>query len=278
MKDNASHLQKEMDSLTKELERVVRLLKIADPTGEGLKKWELKKSTAGNQEAAQSLLLRETNRIFPRREDAQELATPIVADVVEEDNKSDQNVSGAGEPKSDGNADNSVPTEEDGTVLPGLEPPLRLGAPMPEDSEEVKPEVSEKVREEAVNFITYKERKKAKDSRHQATTAATDDVVAEEGEGLQLSDEKKKDVSIVDSHVADSVALLLRQKRGLAAEEDSETVPVPAPIASVDDEKQHSKKQSSKKRKKQGPAKLSHSMDVDSSEDWVPPAGRKRVM
>ncbi|CAM6090513.1 unnamed protein product [Calypogeia fissa] len=268
VKDKASHLQKELDSLSKELARVERLLKLADPTGEGLKKWELKKSVEGNQEA--DILKREMKRIFTRKEDAQDLATS----VVDVSNKSDQmelqdGTVDAGELKADDNADESVPSTEDPIVLPGLEPPVRLGAPMPEAQEETKPEVSDKVNEEAGNFVTYKERKKVIGGNSGPQISVVQ-VVAKDGHN---STEKKEDVSAVDLNVADSVALLLRQKRGLVAE-DSDVVQDTQQknaIANVSDT--HRLKQS-KKRKKQGPAKLSLSNDVDSAEDWVPPAGQ----
>jgi hypothetical protein len=243
---------------------VERLLKIADPTGEEFRKWEVKKSLEGKQEPASQS--RPTSRVFPSMEDAKELATSV-EDVRPESSEAVQQEGtvDAVEQKADDNVNRTAPSEEEPAVLPGLDAPLRLGAPMAKPSEEVMPEVSHKVDEEAGNFIPYKDRKKGVGGKQQFS-----------GPEVVSKRDGAEEGSVVDSHIADSVALLLRHKRGLVAEDPDLSQNTEQGDLSVEEKRKS--KQSSKKRKKQGPKNQFQSTETDNSEEWAPPTGMTKSL
>ncbi|KAL2620656.1 hypothetical protein R1flu_000861 [Riccia fluitans] len=241
--DRTARLQKELDILTKDLERVERLLKIADPMGDASKKWELKQ-IPGSLGTAADLAYKIDKRIFPRKDDAKELASS----TDRKDDISNATVPQAGDKNDSGNTPDFRP----------LDPPIRLGAPVAEEVEEKAEERSGRESDSAAEFISYKDRKNDRDGNNSKGSPKAE-VTA-----LTLSGKREEEaITGADEDVATSVALLLKHKRGLAKED-----------AEKSGTALESSQQPLKKKKMYGPAKPSYMTNAEEEESWVPPAGQ----
>ncbi|KAL3681305.1 hypothetical protein R1sor_024261 [Riccia sorocarpa] len=243
--DRTARLQKELESLSKDLERVERLLKLADPMGDASKKWELRQ-TPESLTAATDLAQKIDRRIFPKKDNAEELSSST--------DKKDDSVSNDGQSQTSDKQD-----KENTPDLRPLDPPVRLGAPLLKQESEEKPvERYGRESDNAAGFISYKDRKKDREENKSKESFRREDrapTVIESRE-VEATTEADKDV-------ADTVALLLKHKRGLA-EGDTQTAGSAL----------ESSQQPLKKKKIYGPAKPSYMTDAEEKESWVPPAGQ----
>ncbi|KAG6551090.1 hypothetical protein Mapa_007325 [Marchantia paleacea] len=252
VQDRTARLQKELDSLTKESERVVRLLKIADPTGDALRKWEVKQSPEPLTATA-DLAHKIDRRIFPRKDEAKELASSI--DREKDGEKDSEAQEGTSDTKEDGSFEKTLD-------LRPLDPPIRLGAPVTqEESEDKAVEFHERETDGTAEFIPYKERKK---DRNESSTDKSTLEKAVKGAALAGIEKREEKANGVETDVASSVALLLKHKRGLAEGGTDESTKIATELS-----------QNPKKKKKiYGPSKPSYMTNAEEEEIWVPPAGQ----
>ncbi|BBN15508.1 hypothetical protein MPTK1_6g20140 [Marchantia polymorpha subsp. ruderalis] len=252
VQDRTARLQKELNSLTKESERVVRLLKIADPAGEALRKWEVKQSPE-SVTATADLAHKIDKRIFPRKDEAKDLASSI--DREKDGEKDREAQGGTSDTKEDGSSEKTLD-------LRPLDPPIRLGAPVTQEKSEDKAvEFHHRETDGTAEFIPYKGRKKDR------TESSTNKTTSEKaGNGAALAAEKREEeANGVDADVASSVELLLKHKRGLSEGGTDELTQI------ATESSQNPKK---RKKKTYGPSKPSYMTIAEEEEIWVPPAGQ----
>lgn len=289
VKDRATRIQHKLERLLSEMERIVYLLKIADPTGEASLKRETQLCSL---KPGQSLSVSVGKPINKSSSSDQKNPTILQKNYVGKINSEDQ-IS-----LSTAVADVKVLEHDKDTTVgivketSAIMKPLWLGAVHnPEDKVQnqvdyIHPEnVSD-----SSEFVAYKDRRKA-----QITSNKEDKIsasVLEDAEGLvlrkpkeigQKSNPRKEDredekiqcalpsTTGVDTETsaADAVALLLRHKRGFAASDNEDHSEEPELPSSIAHEAQK------KKSRKLGPEKpgflTQRGTDYDT---WVPPQGQ----
>ncbi|XP_071701975.1 uncharacterized protein [Rutidosis leptorrhynchoides] len=257
--DKTNSLQKELDELQSEMERVVYLLKIADPGGEASKK---RASVSSNIPEPQ-------NTKKPSVENEKKPKT-----VQKQGNTSD--VLTQAEIKSE-----TVVTNDTKSKAPvyTVTKPQWLGAVDIKGSKKPEKAVSLVV-EESDGFVDYKDRKEVLKKKESGEVnldvglenAAPGLIIRKRKQVEEVDDDKGKVVNSdvdksnvgLDIAAEDAVALLLKHTRGIQATDDDEVV--------TDDNK--GKKGKKKAKKVLGPEKPSFLDGENDYESWVPPKGQ----
>ncbi|CAH1413238.1 unnamed protein product [Lactuca virosa] len=249
--DKTNSLQKELDALQSELERIVYLLKIADPTGEASRR----RQSVGHEEK-------------------QHISKPQVAMKVEVKTQK-QNSSSADVTTKPKQETADVTTKESTEVkekvkeevkasVYSVNKPQWLGAVEKKETKKVA-DVAVVMESESDEFVDYKDRKEVLGQKEEDTgleNAAPGliirkrkQVAVEKTECDSNSDSNSG--SGVDIAAEDAVALLLKHTRGIQA---------------TDNEEERKKK--GKKKKVIGPEKPSFLNSEGDYESWVPPEGQ----
>eukprot|EP01018_Ginkgo_biloba_P026214 Gb_36776 [translate_table: standard] len=284
VKDETNQLHRKLESLQSEMNRVVYLLKIADPTGEVSQKRESQVPT----QTGQSLSVLAGSSIIRSISSDQKITTKLQKNNDAVGKTSSEKCSA-----STAMVDDKVPEHEKSTSGSSdnetftVMKPRWLGAIHNPEEEKVQiqgdlghPENAS----DSSEFVGYKDSKRAQHtSRNEDKTSAS---ILENAEGLVLRKPKEVDnksdtgrenkdasntAAAVDAEAcaADAVALLLRHKRGFAAS----------------DEQDQSEKQDStgggahgtqkRKSRKLGPEKPAFLAEASSDYDaWIPPQGQ----
>lgn len=256
--DKICHIQKEVSDLQAELDRVVYLLKIADPIGEAAHKRVLKTREARTPAFNDN----------PRPESKKEnkFVKTTLADEKPKDSSKETVMHKPAE------VENDVSKNQDNGTKPAfaMPKPQWLG-----DKRIIEPEenfiTEDKANVEAAdNFVDYKDRKAI------LSNSGSGNLLEEAAPGLILRKRKSTDQSASsnsnsssvesEASVADAVALLLKHKRGLQTSEEMENPN--EPHAS-----KRERKESNKKRVL-GPARPDFLEAGPDSETWVPPEGQ----
>ncbi|PVH47901.1 hypothetical protein PAHAL_4G181700 [Panicum hallii] len=255
--DKIAQIQKELSDLQAELDRIVYLLKIADPMGEAAHKRDLKpreaRTPASNdnlrpESKKQNKVVKATSAEKPK-DSSNETATNKPAKVETDVSKNQENVSkpAFSMPKPQWLGDKRIIEPEENFI------------------NEEKADV-----EEPDNFVDYKDRKAI------LSNSGSGKELEEAAPGLILRKRKSTDQSASsetnsssvesEASVADAVALLLKHKRGLQTSEEMEN----------EDEPHASKREGKKSKQKRvlGPARPDFLEAGPDSETWVPPEGQ----
>lgn len=252
VKDKAARLSKELSKLQVEADRIARLLKIADPSGDAARKWDAKAEGSSQSHKVESIV---ENRLRLRAN--KEIARELASQSKEVPDSAPQAISAPS--TADVSMDTNVETKE----MPILAPTLLLGlprpAPRPEAQKSEATKTTEQDAETGNEFIGYKDRKRP---------ASKEDVIQiEEVTGDQLGSE---DRDVASNAAMEAVALLMRHKSGLTAQEEAKEQESRSSL-----QKPAGAKTRGKKKRKLGPerpptlAKESEELE----EAWVPPQG-----
>lgn len=267
--DKTEQLQKELSALQSEFDRVVFLLKIADPTGEAAKKRDSKavpeSSVTPSAAIKKQPPMKQKETCQPRNPEDGSIKKEESTDVtIKSSNKLE-----AGEVVGD--------AKEGKTVVYTVAKPQWLGAivdPKIEGHQEAAPSNEH----ESEVFVDYKDRKKILENEVNMESgienAAPGLIIRKrkqvhESEGSGNTGQQLTSSSTGAGLVAeDAVALLLKHKRGYYASDEEKS------FESQDmlEGKQLSKGKKPKKRVL-GPEKPSF-LESDSTETWVPPEGQ----
>ncbi|GAV60086.1 FHA domain-containing protein/BLOC1_2 domain-containing protein [Cephalotus follicularis] len=273
--DKTEQLQKEMSTLQSQMDRILYLLKIADPTGEAAKKRDSKTQLETPGAAIKKQPPIETKKSSRSRvpEDVP-LQNKEKAELTPELNKKSE----AEEILRDSN--------EGKTSLYAILKPQWLGAVEDREMKETqqKAEALDRHEPEPDDFVAYNDRKKILVNADN-TLAQVDSNIENAAPGLiirkqkqgrnsQASDDKALDQSGSSSAgaellVQDAVALLLKHKRGYHAEEDNRQDENPETFQSGKDVKKPKKA-----KRVLGPEKPSFLNNNSDYETWVPPEGQ----
>ncbi|KAF8723741.1 hypothetical protein HU200_021713 [Digitaria exilis] len=254
--DKIAQIQKDLSDLQAEMDRVVYLLKIADPMGEAARKGDL----------------------MP-----QELRTSAPNDNPRSDSTKQSKAvktTSAEKPKDSSDETTDKPSKVETDVSENLEKGSKPAFSMPKpqwlgDKRIVEPEENfineEKAAvEEPDNFVDYKDRKAI------LSNSGSGKELEEAAPGLILRKRKSTDQSAPsegnsssvesEASIADAVALLLKHKRGLQTAEEMEN----------EDESHTNKREGKKSKQKRvlGPARPDFLERGPDSETWVPPEGQ----
>ncbi|GLJ06970.1 hypothetical protein SUGI_0054360 [Cryptomeria japonica] len=296
VKDKTTRLQKKLEKLQSEMDRIVFLLKIADPTGEVCRKQEPKLCSSTTFQAGQLALgsagkpidtqfcKDKKNPIKLQRGDnavgVKNLPLTAVVDGPSRNEKS--SIGGSDE---EVKSTSGVPNKE----ISAVTKKQWLGAVHnTEDNVHNQGEISHPENAfDSSEFVGYKERKKVLPSTKEDRTSKS---ILEDAEGLVIlkpkemnctpdpikirkEDNKNENVSSntgVDAETAaeDAVALLLRHKRGLATSDKQDQ---------IEEEDITGKDESAQKKKTRrlGPEKPAFlEEDCTHYDAWVPPQGQ----
>lgn len=269
VQDKTAQIQQELSTLQSELSRILYLLKIADPTGEEVKKRELKsqepkikKSETPPVEKKISLPLKQAD---PKEHKEKEVAK----DLVDSDNK----------PGVEKNASETAEEKKTAVYVPSK--PQWLGsAANRATTEEKKPEIvaaATDSTEVADGFVDYKDRKNIALTTTTGIEGATGLIIRkrkQENKSEEEDDESKEKQAEVMAQ--DAVALLLKHSVGHHANEEDEE------LSKKEESKQgsgHSRKKKKKTAKKVvGPDKPEYLDESTEYDSWVPPAGKVKEM
>ncbi|XP_066378158.1 uncharacterized protein [Miscanthus floridulus] len=254
--DKIARIQKELSDLQDELDRVVYLLKIADPMGEAASKRDLKPREAKPP----------TSNDNPRLESKKQ--NKIGKATAEEKPKDSSSEVGTDKPAKL-QTDVSKNQEDGSRPAFGMPKPQWLGDRRIIEPEENFINKEKSDAEEPDNFVDYKDRKTI-------LSSGSGKELEEAAPGLILRKRKSADQSVAseansssvesEASVADAVALLLKHKRGLQTSEEMENENEP------DSSKREGKK--SKQKRVLGPARPDFLEARPESETWVPPEGQ----
>ncbi|WVZ81577.1 hypothetical protein U9M48_028933 [Paspalum notatum var. saurae] len=256
--DKISQIQKEVSDLQAELDRVVYLLKIADPIGEAARKRDLKPREARTPASSDN----------PRPESKKENKI-VKAALAEEKPKDSSKETAIHEPAE---VENDVCKNQGNGSKPAfaIPKPQWLGDKRIIEPEENFINEDKTDTEEADSFVDYKDRKAVlsnSGSGKELEEAAPGLIVRKRKSADQPAPSNENSSSVEsEASVADAVALLLKHKRGLQTSEEMEN----------ENEPHASKPEGKKPRKKRvlGPARPDFLEAGPDSETWVPPEGQ----
>ncbi|KAJ3694759.1 hypothetical protein LUZ60_000136 [Juncus effusus] len=275
--DKIARIEKEITEIQEELEKTKYLLKIADPTGEAIKKRENLKSKQISSENNKPLKEPKINKIPQFKEPKKPSEpNPFKEPKLQKDPKISTNP--FKEPQNPNlkqentDSNNNKPKENEKTEKkPFIQPkPQWLGANKDNSTDLKADDVasrdaatsSTEQEEETDDFIDYKDRKTALNTNNQSE-------IEEAKPGLIIRKRKepennksadlKADES--ESSVADAVKLLLKHERGLNFESDEELV-------------KNEGRNGKKEKRVLGPEKPEFMEKNANYETWVPPEGQ----
>ncbi|KAM1009885.1 hypothetical protein ACFX13_046135 [Malus domestica] len=262
--DKTEELQKELSALQSELDRVMFLLKIADPTGEAAKKRDSKvqevQESKPNKSETPAAAIEKQPPIKPK--ESRKPEKPANDSILKEGTTDVTTNPAAAEIVTD--------ATEGKKVVYAVAKPQWLGAVEDSKTEENRQEAAPAApsdEHEADGFIDYKDRKKVLETESGIENAAPGLIIRKRKQ-VQESEGNDNDSRLASSTgpefmAEDAVALLLKHKRGYYAP-DNESQDV-----------SEGKKSSKDKKPKRvlGPEKPSF-LDTNTEETWVPPEGQ----
>ncbi|EXB77630.1 hypothetical protein L484_018146 [Morus notabilis] len=272
--DKTTQLQEELSALQSKLDRILYLLKIADPTGEAAKKRVLKVQELKPKKSA---TLAAASKKQPTKE-------PKESSEPEEP----ENGSMKKEKTVDATVKSDKKPEADEIMLEAMEgktpvyveaKPQWLGAVENKKIEESQQSVPLDV-QDSDDFVDYKDRKKMLVNGDGSQTKvesglenAAPGLIVRKRKQVHEVESNKKDAreqttSSAELMAMDAVALLLKHQRGsYASGEDNN-------IESQETLKQHQPSKDKKPKRVLGPEKPSFLDSTSDSETWVPPEGQ----
>ncbi|CAH8391516.1 unnamed protein product [Eruca vesicaria subsp. sativa] len=264
VQDKTAQIQQELSTLQSELDRILYLLKVADPSGEEVKKRELK-SQEPKMKQSEIPPVEKKKNLPLKPADADENKEKEVGKDVEDSNSKPEVETKASETAEEKKTAVFVPTK-----------PQWLGSSANKDTvEEKKPETVDasaatdsSSTDDGDGFVDYKDRK----TMIEGATGLIIRKRKQEDKSSKEEDEKSKEKH-AEVMAQDAVALLLKHSVGHRIDEEDEGI----------SKKEESKQGSGRSRKKKktekkvlGPDKPEYidesSTDFDSS--WVPPKGQ----
>ncbi|KAL9226483.1 hypothetical protein vseg_002290 [Gypsophila vaccaria] len=269
--DKTVQLEKDISTLQTELDRIVYLLRIADPTGEAAKKRAIiKEQTCKDALISPAVKRPKISKIgkinVSQPEKPSNVANEVAPAVI--DKTSDA-------PKSSSDVTNSE--EEKPSPYVAVKPQW-LGAVVdrePKESQQVKSVDTS----EGDEFVDYKDRQKILESNDSQVGTKPESEIENAAPGLILR--KKKTVETTenqssessaansaDTMVEDAVALLLKHKRGLYAVDEESCLENETKI-----DQQQSGQESKRAKRVLGPEKPDFLQTKDNP-TWVPPKGQ----
>ncbi|XP_051202368.2 uncharacterized protein [Lolium perenne] len=258
--DNITKIQKELSDLQAELDKVVYLLKVADPMGEAARKRDLKPSEANPQAPSHN----------PRPEAKKEEKTAQGKTSTEENSKNSCSTETEVDKPAEVETDASKNQESASKPAFIIPKPQWLGDKRIVEPEENCIKEANANAEEPDDFVDYKDRKTI------LSSSANEKDIEEASPGLILRKRKSAEQSAgaeaepssveSEASAADAVALLLKHTRGLQTSEEMEN----------ENEPQASKRKGKKTKQKRvlGPARPDFLEAGPDYETWVPPEGQ----
>ncbi|KAM0917773.1 hypothetical protein ACQ4PT_009215 [Festuca glaucescens] len=258
--DNITKIQKELSDLQAELDKVVYLLKVADPMGEAARKRDLKPSEANPQASNHN----------PRPEAKKEEKTAQGKTSTEEKSKDSCSTKTEVDKPAEVETDASRNQESASKPAFTIPKPQWLGDKRIVEPEENCIKEANANAEEPDDFVDYKDRKTI------LSSSANEKDIEEASPGLILRKRKSAEQSAgaeaepssveSEASAADAVALLLKHTRGLQTSEEMEN----------ENEPQASKRKGKKTKQKRvlGPARPDFLEAGPDYETWVPPEGQ----
>ncbi|KAG2307503.1 hypothetical protein Bca4012_083476 [Brassica carinata] len=262
VQDKTAQIQQELSALQSELDRILYLLKVADPSGEEVKKREVKSQEPKMKKSETPSLEKKKNLPLKPADADENKEKEVGKDVVNSNSKPEVETTA------------SETAEEKKTTVFVPTKPQWLGSSANKDTvEEKKPEIVAAAATDSTDdgdgFVDYKDRKTM-------IEGATGLIIRKrKQEDKSKEDEKSKEKEKekqAEVMAQDAVALLLKHSVGHHINEEDEGV----------SKKEESKQGSGRSRKKKktdkkalGPDKpeyLDETTDYDSS--WVPPKGQ----
>ncbi|KAI3503204.1 hypothetical protein L1887_31642 [Cichorium endivia] len=250
--DKTNSLQKELDALQIELERIVYLLKIADPTGEASRR---RKSVTNEekQNIPKTPVAKKPEEKIKKQDTAD--VTTKTADVTTKESST---------------TTTEVKEVKEVKATYTVNKPQWLGAVEKKEKKKVD-DVAVAVEVASDEFVDYKDRKEALVKKTDTdTNTDTDTGLENAAPGLIIRKRKQVEVekaecdsdSGVDIAAEDAVALLLKHTRGIQGIDDEEVVG-------------KGKKKTKKTKKVIGPERPSFlNGENEDYESWVPPEGQ----
>ncbi|CAN8275933.1 unnamed protein product [Cochlearia groenlandica] len=263
VQDKTSQIEQELSTLQTELDRILYLLKIADPTGAEVKKRELKSQQEPIMKKPEESTVEKQNipPLKPAGPDMNSEKKEVSKDVTESNSKPEV------EEKASETSEEKKPT----VFVPSK--PQWLGSSANKETiEEKKPDgvvaaapASSDVTNDVDGFVDYKDRKKM--------IEVTTGLIIRKRKQEDKHDEKKEDDENSKEKQAevmaqDAVALLLKHSTGHRADEEDEE------MGKKEENQQgsgHSRKKKKKAKKVNGTDKTEF---LDESDSWVPPKGQ----
>ncbi|KAK1605753.1 hypothetical protein QYE76_029426 [Lolium multiflorum] len=258
--DNITKIQKELSDLQAELDKVVYLLKVADPMGEAARKRDLKPSEANPQASNHN----------PRPEAKKEEKTAQGKTSKEQKSKNSCSTKTEVDKPAEVETDASRNQESANKPAFTIPKPQWLGDKRIVEPEENCIKEANANAEEPDDFVDYKDRKTI------LSSSANEKDIEEASPGLILRKRKSAEQSAgaeaepssveSEASAADAVALLLKHTRGLQTSEETEN----------ENEPQASKRKGKKTKQKRvlGPARPDFLEAGPDYETWVPPEGQ----
>ncbi|KAI3813281.1 hypothetical protein L1987_18001 [Smallanthus sonchifolius] len=250
--DKTNKLQKELDELQSELERVVYLLKIADPTGEASRKRESVKLDIPKPPVVKKPTVEKAKTVQKQGTD------DVTTKASKKEESSEVAVANATEPK---------------PVVYTVTKPQWLGAVETKEAKKVEETPLVVVEPESDGFVDYKDRKEILENTGGLENAAPGLIirkrkhVEEKGKVKTVNSESVETSVGVDIAAEDAVALLLKHTRGVQAIDDEEMHNGEGAAADKGNNRKKAKKVLGPKR----PSFLDGETDYES---WVPPEGQ----
>ncbi|XP_076920130.1 uncharacterized protein LOC143581180 [Bidens hawaiensis] len=278
VQDKTKSIQKELDELHSELERVVYLLKIADPTGEASRKRE--SVTTGEASAKRESVT--TGEASTKRESvkpdipkapAVNKATVEKGKNVQKQATEDVTVTTKASKKEE--SVEVVSATETSTELKAVvytvTKPQWLGAVETKETKKdhETPLAEPELEPESDGFVDYKDRKEVLVNKDDLENAAPGLIIRKRKQVEEKDKGKPVIPEPVESSVGveDAVALLLKHTRGVQAINDEE-------MDSSEAERGNNGKKRTKKAKVLGPERPSFLESETDYEAWVPPKGQ----
>ncbi|KAM0010187.1 putative peptidylprolyl isomerase [Helianthus debilis subsp. tardiflorus] len=254
--DKTKSIQNELDELHSELERVLYLLKIADPTGEASRKRESVKPDILKTPVVKTAPVDKAKKV---QKQAADVATKA-SKKEESPEVAVTNVTNATEPK---------------PAVYTVTKPQWLGAVETKETKKAEetPSVAVEPEPESDEFVDYKDRKEVLVNTSDLENAAPGLIIrkrkqVEEKDKVKTVNSEPVESPVVDFAAEDAVALLLKHTRGIQATDDEE-------MQSSEAEKGNNGKKKAKKVKKvMGPERPPFLDSETDYEAWVPPKGQ----
>lgn len=271
--DRTVHLEKDLSSLQTELDRIVYLLKLADPTGEAARKRE----TAAREQKLKELVSSGSVRLLrPPKDELKEVSQSKMAVSSSTTKQGTPDVSEEANVEQKPSVDTTNSTESKPAVYQVVKPQW-LGAV--EDRERKESHQQRELNtDEADEFVDYRDRKKILDSTESQPESALEKAAPglilrkkKQVEKTEISEDHKPSMhepAAVDMMAEDAVALLLKHKRGLYAS-DEEAFP-----ESHERDQRESGQDNKRPRRVLGPEKPAFLETYADYETWVPPEGQ----
>uniref|UniRef100_M8B027 Uncharacterized protein n=1 Tax=Aegilops tauschii TaxID=37682 RepID=M8B027_AEGTA len=258
--DNIAKIQKELSDLQAELDKVVYLLKVADPMGEAARKRDLKPREAKPQASNDN----------PRPESKKQ--DKIAQDKTSTEENLKDSCSTKTEVDKPAEVETDVPQNQENASKPAftIPKPQWLGDKRIIEPEENCIKEGNTNAEEPDDFVDYKDRKTilSNSANEKDIEGAAPGLIIRKRKSADQSAGVEAESSSVESEAsaADAVALLLKHTRGLQPAEDIEN----------ENEPQASKRKGKKSKQKRvlGPARPDFLEAGPDHETWVPPQGQ----